>query len=43
MVNEGSGAVDGGPMELTEPFEVIRDRAGGPPARPAGRRSLVTP
>jgi len=26
-----------------EPFEVIRDRAGGLPARPAGDHSLVTP
>ena len=26
-----------------EPFEVIRDRAGGLPARPAGAHSLVTP
>jgi hypothetical protein len=26
-----------------EPFEVIRDRAGGLPARPAGTHSLVTP
>jgi hypothetical protein len=26
-----------------EPFEVIRDRAGGLPARSAGSHSLVTP